>query len=50
MSDAPVVTPPAGPSATRAVLGREALRRVGVNPIGDWAQRWVLAAQEVLRP
>jgi dTDP-4-dehydrorhamnose reductase len=30
------------------VLGHDALRAVGVEPIGDWEQRWAAAAAEVL--
>jgi len=31
------------------VLGHEALRRCGVEPIGDWKDRWAQAAPAVLR-
>jgi dTDP-4-dehydrorhamnose reductase len=31
-----------------SVLGHEALGRVGLEPIGDWEQRWAAAATEVL--
>ncbi|MDO8152305.1 dTDP-4-dehydrorhamnose reductase [Isoptericola sp. b408] len=31
-----------------SVLGHDALRRAGVEPIGDWADRWDVAAPSVL--
>ena len=40
------VRPAARP--TYSVLGHDALRAVGVAPIGDWSQRWAAAASEVL--
>ncbi len=36
------------PRPAYSVLGHDALRRVGVEPIGDWAERWAVAADEVL--
>ena len=36
------------PRPAYSVLGHEALTRVGVEPIGDWRERWHLAAAEVL--
>jgi len=30
------------------VLGHDALRAAGVAPIGDWADRWQVAAPTVL--
>jgi dTDP-4-dehydrorhamnose reductase len=36
------------PRPAYSVLGREALRAVGVEPIGDWAERWEAAAPSVL--
>jgi len=36
------------PRPAYSVLGHEALRSVGVDPIGDWAARWRAAAPEVL--
>lgn len=36
------------PRPAYSVLGHEALRAAGVEPIGDWAQRWRVAAPEVL--
>jgi len=38
------------PRPAYSVLGHDALRAVGVEPIGDWAQRWSVAAPEVLAP
>ena len=40
------VRPAARPAYS--VLGHDALRAVGVAPIGDWSQRWAAAAGEVL--
>lgn len=37
------------PRPAYSVLGHEALERVGVAPIGDWAERWERAADAVLR-
>jgi dTDP-4-dehydrorhamnose reductase len=37
------------PRPSYSVLGHEALRRCGVEPIGDWADRWARAAKAVLR-
>lgn len=37
------------PRPAYSVLGHEALHRIGVAPIGDWDDRWTLAAPEVLR-
>lgn len=31
-----------------SVLGHSSLDRIGVHPIGDWAQRWAVAARDVL--
>jgi dTDP-4-dehydrorhamnose reductase len=36
------------PRPAFSVLGHDALRAVGVEPIGDWEQRWAAAAAEVL--
>ena len=36
------------PRPAYSVLGHDRLRAVGVDPIGDWAQRWELASAEVL--
>ncbi|MBE9937722.1 MULTISPECIES: dTDP-4-dehydrorhamnose reductase [Cellulosimicrobium] len=36
------------PRPAYSVLGHEALRAVGVEPIGDWEQRWAQAQAEVL--
>ncbi len=36
------------PRPAYSVLGHDALVRVGVAPIGDWRERWALAAPEVL--
>ena len=36
------------PRPAYSALGHDALRAAGVAPIGDWAQRWAEAAQEVL--
>jgi dTDP-4-dehydrorhamnose reductase len=36
------------PRPTYSVLGHDALRAVGIDPIGDWASRWELAAKKVL--
>ncbi|MGA8210505.1 MAG: dTDP-4-dehydrorhamnose reductase [Nocardioidaceae bacterium] len=36
------------PRPAYSVLGHEALRRVGVAPIGDWRERWERAAAGVL--
>lgn len=36
------------PRPSYSVLGHDALTAVGVAPIGDWAERWDAAAQEVL--
>lgn len=37
------------PRPAFSVLGHDGLTAAGVEPIGDWAQRWELAAQHVLR-
>lgn len=36
------------PRPAFSVLGHDALTAVGVQPIGDWAQRWAVAAESVL--
>ncbi|PFG32537.1 dTDP-4-dehydrorhamnose reductase [Sanguibacter antarcticus] len=36
------------PRPAYSVLGHEALRAIGVEPIGDWAERWDAAAPTVL--
>lgn len=36
------------PRPPYSVLGHDALRDVGIEPIGDWEQRWALAAPLVL--
>ena len=36
------------PRPAYSVLGHDALVAVGVEPIGDWQERWLLAAPEVL--
>lgn len=36
------------PRPAYSVLGHDALRRIGVEPIGDWAERWQAAADQVL--
>lgn len=36
------------PRPAYSVLGHDALRAVGVEPIGDWADRWAVAAPTVL--
>ena len=36
------------PRPAFSVLGHDALRAAGVQPIGDWAQRWDVAAAQVL--
>lgn len=36
------------PRPAYSVLGHDALREIGVEPIGDWAQRWTTAAPSVL--
>ena len=36
------------PRPAYSVLGHDALRSAGVEPIGPWEQRWALAADEVL--
>jgi dTDP-4-dehydrorhamnose reductase len=36
------------PRPAYSVLGHGALERLGVAPIGDWAERWALASAEVL--
>ncbi|MBO9570202.1 MAG: dTDP-4-dehydrorhamnose reductase [Cellulomonas iranensis] len=53
--DPQIVRPTTSEGAARAaerpafsVLGHDALRAVGVEPIGDWQQRWAAAAPEVL--
>jgi dTDP-4-dehydrorhamnose reductase len=41
--------PRPAPRPAYSVLGHEALHRVGVEPIGDWEQRWAEAAPVVLQ-
>ena len=36
------------PRPAFSVLGHDGLRAVGVEPIGDWAERWAVAAPSVL--
>ena len=36
------------PRPSFSVLGHDALRAAGVEPIGDWQERWATAAKEVL--
>jgi dTDP-4-dehydrorhamnose reductase len=36
------------PRPAYSVLGHDRLREVGVEPIGDWAERWKVAAPVVL--
>lgn len=36
------------PRPAYSVLGHDALERIGVTPIGDWAERWAEASAEVL--
>jgi len=36
------------PRPAYSVLGHDALRRVGVEPIGPWDERWARAAAQVL--
>lgn len=38
------------PRPAYSVLGHDALRSAGVDPIGDWAARWAAAAPGVLDP
>ncbi|MEG3614326.1 dTDP-4-dehydrorhamnose reductase [Isoptericola haloaureus] len=40
--------PRPAPRPRYSVLGHDALRRAGVEPIGDWAERWDVAAPSVL--
>lgn len=40
--------PRPAPRPAYSVLGHDALARVGVAPIGDWRERWRLAASSVL--
>nr|WP_281360180.1 dTDP-4-dehydrorhamnose reductase [Isoptericola halotolerans] len=42
--------PRPAPRPACSVLGHDALHAVGVEPIGDWAERWDVAAPEVLAP
>lgn len=42
-----VFTRPA-PRPAYSVLGHEALRAIGIEPIGDWLERWTAAAPSVL--
>lgn len=36
------------PRPSFSVLGHDALKRVGIAPIGDWRERWLEAAESVL--
>lgn len=36
------------PRPAYSVLGHDALERIGVTPIGDWAERWAESSAEVL--
>jgi dTDP-4-dehydrorhamnose reductase len=36
------------PRPAYSVLGHSALERIGVAPIGDWAERWSESSAEVL--
>lgn len=54
--DPAIVTPTSSETLVRpaprpsySVLGHEALDRAGLDSIGDWRERWELAAAEVLR-
>jgi len=38
----------AAPRPAYSVLGHDALERIGVAPIGDWRERWQVAADQVL--
>lgn len=40
--------PRPAPRPAYSVLGHTALERIGIAPIGDWAERWALASAEVL--
>jgi dTDP-4-dehydrorhamnose reductase len=40
--------PRPAPRPAYSVLGHDALERIGVTPIGDWAERWSEASAEVL--
>jgi dTDP-4-dehydrorhamnose reductase len=40
--------PRPAPRPAYSVLGHDALERLGIAPIGDWAERWALASAEVL--
>ena len=42
--------PRPAPRPAYSVLGHEALAAVGVEPIGHWAERWTVAAPQVLGP
>ena len=42
--------PRPAPRPAYSVLGHAALRRVGVEPIGDWRERWDAAAPSVIPP
>ncbi|MBX9246435.1 dTDP-4-dehydrorhamnose reductase [Actinotalea ferrariae] len=53
--DGAMVTPTTSDGAARpaprpaySVLSHDSLRAAGVDPIGDWAERWTLAAPDVL--
>jgi len=37
------------PRPSYSVLGHDALQGLGITPIGDWRERWQVAAPEVLR-
>jgi dTDP-4-dehydrorhamnose reductase len=36
------------PRPSYSVLGHDALRRVGVEPIAEWSERWAIASERVL--
>ena len=36
------------PRPSYSVLGHDALTALGLDPIGDWSERWAVAAPSVL--